>query len=64
MKPAWWQLYGIGRLLVLMIGVIEIGVSSAPVRTVLESATVILGFALMLTWRHHNRTAFELGRRR
>ena len=64
MRPAWWQLYGIGLLLVLMIGVIEVGVPSGPLRTVLETATVVLGFGLMLAWRHHNRTAFDLARRR
>jgi hypothetical protein len=63
MRPAWWQLYGIGLVLVLMIGLIEVGVPSGLLRTMLESATVILGFALIFTWRHHNRTAFDLGRR-
>jgi hypothetical protein len=64
MKPAWWRLYGIGLLLVLTIGVIEAGVPSGLVRTMLESVTVILAFGLMLAWRHHNRAAFDLRRRR
>jgi len=64
MRPAWWQLYGIGLLLVLMIGVIEVDIPSAPLRTILEGVTVVLGFALMLAWRHHNRAAFDLARRR
>ena len=64
MKPAWWQLYGIGLLLVVVIGVIDAGVPDGALRTLLESAAVVLGFVLMLAWRHHNRRAFELGRRR
>lgn len=64
MKPAWWQLYGIGLLVVLLIGVIEVGVPSAPLRTVLECAALVVGFGLMLAWRHYNRAAFDLARRR
>jgi hypothetical protein len=30
-------------------------------RTILESVAVGFGFALRLIWRHHNRTALELG---
>ena len=64
MKPAWWQLYGLGALLVALIGVIDAGVPSGMLRTILESVGVVLGFGLMLAWRHYNRTALELRRRR
>jgi len=64
MKPAWWQLYGLGALLVALIGVIDAGVPSGMLRTILESVGVVLGFGLMLAWRHYNRMAFELRRRR
>jgi hypothetical protein len=64
MRPAWWLLYGLGALLVALIGAIEVGVPGGPLRTILESVAVVFGFALMLIWRHHNRTALELGRRR
>ena len=64
MRPAWWQLYGLGVLLVVLIGVIDAGVPSGILRTILESAGTVLGFSLMLAWRHYNRTALELRRRR
>ena len=64
MKPAWWQLYGLGALLVALIGVIDAGVPSGTLRTILESVGVVLGFGLMLVWRHYNRMALELRRRR
>jgi len=64
MKPAWWQLYGLGAMLVALIGMIEAGVPSGTLRTILESAAVVLGFGLMLVWRHYHRTALELERRR
>jgi len=64
MKPAWWQLYGLGATLVALIGMIEAGVPSGTLRTILESAAVVLGFALMLFWRHYHRTALELEGRR
>jgi len=64
MKPAWWQLYGLVVLLVTLIGVIDIDIPTGVLRTILESVAVVLAFGLMLVWRRHNRTAFELGRRR
>jgi len=64
MKPPWWQLYGLGVLLVALIGVIEVDVPTGTLRTILESAAVVLAFGLMLVWRRHNRAAFDLGRRR
>src|SRR5207253_4354987 len=60
MKPTWWQLYGLGVLLVALIGAIEVGVPPGALRTILESAAVILGFGLMLIWRRHNRVALDL----
>src|SRR3989442_15854355 len=48
MKPRWWQLYGLGVLLVALVGAIEVGVSPGALRTILESAAVVLGFGLML----------------
>src|SRR5437667_12633041 len=60
MKPTWWQLYGLGVLLVALIGAIEVGVPPGALRTILESAAVILGFVLILIWRRHNRDALEL----
>ena len=64
MKPTWWQLYGIGVLLVALIGLIEAVLSSGALRTSLESAAVIFAFVLMAIWRRHNRMALDLGRRR
>ena len=64
MKPTWWQLYGLGVLVVALIGVIEATISVGPLRTIPESAVVILSFSLMLAWRRHNRTAIELRGRR
>jgi len=64
MKPAWWQLYGLGVLLVAVVGVLEIDVPTEPLRAILESVAVVLAFGLMLAWRRHNRTALELWRRR
>jgi hypothetical protein len=64
MKPSWWQLYGIGLLLVLMIGVIDAAIPAGGLCTLLESAVVVLAFGLMLAWRRHNRRALELGRHR
>jgi len=60
MKPRWWLLYGLGVLLVALIGAIEVGVPPGALRTILESAAVALGFGLMLVWRRHNRVALEL----
>ena len=60
MKTAWWQLYGLGALLVALIGAIEVGVPPGALRTILECAAVVLGFGLMLVWRRHNRVALEL----
>ena len=64
MKPAWWQLYGIGVLLVALIGLIEAVLSAGALRTTLESAAVIVSFVLMVIWRRHNRMALDLARRR
>ena len=64
MKPAWWQLYGISLILVVLVAVIDVDVPAGPLRTILESAAVVIGFGLMLAWRHHHRAAFELERRR
>jgi len=64
MKPVWWQLYGIGVLLVALIGLIEAVLSAGALRTTLESAAVILAFVLMAIWRRHNRMALDLARRR
>jgi hypothetical protein len=64
MKPAWWQLCGIRRCLVLLIAIVEANVPEGHLRTILDSAAVVIGFGLMLAWRRHNRTAFELERRR
>jgi len=63
MKPAWWQLYGIGVLLVALIGLSETSLSAGSLRTTLESAVVIVAFVLMAIWRRHNRMAIDLGRR-
>jgi hypothetical protein len=63
MKPAWWQLYGIGVLLVALIGLSETSLSAGSLRTTLESAVVIVAFVLMAIWRRHNRMALDLGRR-
>ena len=60
MKPTWWQLYGLGVLLVALIAAIEVGVPPGALRTILESVAVVLGFGLMLVWRRHNRVALEL----
>jgi energy-coupling factor transporter transmembrane protein EcfT len=64
MKPAWWQLYGLVVLLVTLIGVIDASIPTGILRTILESIAVVFAFGLMLVWRHHNRTALELERRR
>jgi hypothetical protein len=64
MKPAWWQLYGIGVLLVALIGLIEAVLSAGALRTTLESAAVIVSFVLTVIWRRHNRMALDLARRR
>ena len=64
MKPPWWHLYGLGVLLVALIGVIEVDVPIGTLRAILESAAVILAFGLMLVWRRHHRAAFDLERRR
>ena len=64
MKPAWWQLYGIGVLLVALIGLIEAVLSAGALRTTVESAAVIFAFVLMAIWRRHNRMALDLARRR
>jgi len=64
MKPTWWQLYGIGALLVALIGLIETVLSAGALRTPLESAAVIFAVVLMVTWRRHNRMALDLARRR
>jgi hypothetical protein len=65
MKPAsWWQLYGLGVLVVALIGIIETKIAVGPLRTILESAVVVLSVGLMLAWRRHNRTALELRGRR
>ena len=63
MKPTWWQLYGIGVLLVALIELIETVLSAGALRTTLESTAVIVAFVLMAIWRRHNRMALDLGRR-
>jgi hypothetical protein len=64
MKPTWWLLYGIGLLLVALIGLLEIFLSAGALRTILESAAVIGAFGLMAIWLHHNRIALEARRSR
>ncbi len=64
MKPAWWQLYGIGLLLVLLIGVIDAAIPAGALCTLLEGAAVVFAFALTVAWRRHNRRALELRRHR
>jgi len=64
MKPSWWQLYALGVSLVALIGVVEVDVPTGALRTILESAVVVLAFTLMLVWRRHHRAAFDLERRR
>jgi len=64
MKPAWWQLYGLVVLLVTRIAVLDASIPTGILRSILESIAVVFAFGLMLVWRPHNRTAFELGRRR
>jgi hypothetical protein len=64
MKPTWWQLYGLGVLVVALIDVVEAEIPVGPLRTILESAVVVFSFGLMLAWRRHNRTAIELRARR
>ena len=64
MKPTWWQLYGIGALLVALIGLIETVLSAGALYTTLESAAVIFAVVLMVIWRRHNRIALDLARRR
>jgi hypothetical protein len=54
-KPTWWMLYASVLFLVGAVGWLELTVPSGAVRTVLECAVVILGFGLMLFWRHRNR---------
>jgi len=36
MKPTWWQLYGIGALLVALIGLIEADLSAGALRTTFD----------------------------
>ena len=48
----------------LLIAIVEVNVPEGHLRTTLDSAAVVIGFGLMLAWRRHNRTAFELERRR
>jgi len=64
MKPTWWLLYGIGLLLVALIGLLEIFLSAGALRTILESATVIVGFGLMAIWLRHNRIVLDVRRSR
>jgi len=59
-----WPLYGLVVLLVTLIGVTDASIPTGILRTILESIAVVFAFGLMLVWRHHNRMAFELGRRR
>ena len=64
MRPTWWLLYGIGLLLVALIGLLEIFLSAGALRTILESATVIGAFGLMAIWLRHNRIALDARRNR
>ncbi len=64
MKPAWWQLYGIGLLLILLIGVIDAAIPPGALGTLLEGAAVVFAFVLMVAWRRHNRRTLEPGRHR
>ena len=64
MKPAWWQLCGIGLLLVLLIGVIDAAIPAGALCTLLEGAAVVVAVGFMLAWRRHNRTALEPDRHR
>lgn len=60
MKPTWWLLYAIGFSLVGVLALVELFVREGGVRTVLETAVVVIGFALMAFWNRCNRVAREL----
>jgi hypothetical protein len=60
MKPTWWLLYGIGLSLVGGLALVELSVREDGVRSVLEIAVVVIGFALMAFWSRRNRVALEL----
>ena len=67
MKPTWWLLYAIGLSLVGGLALVELFVREDGVRSVLQVAVVVMGFALMAFWSRRNRVALELddcGRRR
>jgi hypothetical protein len=60
MKPTWWLLYAIGISLVGALALVELFVREDGVRSVLEIAVVVIGFALMAFWSRRNRVALEL----
>ena len=60
-RPAWSliALFQVG-----LVALIEVSVPPGALRTTLESAVVVAGFGLMLTWRRLNRARIDLGRNR
>jgi hypothetical protein len=59
-KPAWWLLCTDAAALAGLIGLIEVDVVGEAARLMLEMATVIVTFALMLVWLRVNRGRIEL----
>jgi hypothetical protein len=53
--PASWPLYGMGAMLVGVVGLIETSVPSSAARLFLDLATVVAVFLLLLGWLRMNR---------
>jgi hypothetical protein len=59
-KPAWWQWYAVGLLLLSLLALLAALVDARTGRTMLEVAVVALVGPWMLAWAWSSRAAMEL----
>jgi hypothetical protein len=59
-RPTSWLLYGLGAMLVGVVGLIEASVASGAVRLFLELGTVVTISLLVLVWLRANRVRIAL----
>ena len=63
-RPCWLMLYLVAGLVVALVGLAEVFVDGDTLRTIVETALVVVGFGLLVAWVRFNRIALDLERAR